>query len=505
MTLKENINIYIFLVLSLILSLFLPINYLIHFTTDDAYFYIKTALNYANGKGSTFDEINLTNGYHPLWFYFLSVIFFIVNSFLKLSQDDLLRLVFIITAFINFFILVLLKQSLYKYQIYNQKKTFNTVVLFLIPFSLYYLIGYESNLLILLTVLYIKFIFDETSSSKKNLLLKCLLIVGIILTRIDYGLLISALLILYEFKYFNYKRAIVITSTIVITYLSYSLFNYLNYGLVSSISSLYKFSTDLSSNIRFFPLPLSNPIDFSLLSGIILIGVIYFFFVQKDKTQNRMIILLQNVYLLNLFYLFIHITINKQGLREWYYILPIFFALLLLGKIIEQFNIQKYFSFIGVLILIIYLTLFRSYYYNHDSAVNFAKKVKAIVKENEKVFQIDYTGLIGFFSERKIVNGDGLINSFQYYNIIKNGNLKEYLKKMNFDYLAFYSFEPQNEEFINYNFHLFKPYLFSFNTNSILLKERFVYGGLFRKKYGYFYLVSIKDVFNNERNTFKSY
>lgn len=37
------------------------------FTRDDAYYYFKIAQNISEGKGSTFDGINLTNGYHPLW------------------------------------------------------------------------------------------------------------------------------------------------------------------------------------------------------------------------------------------------------------------------------------------------------------------------------------------------------------------------------------------------------------------------------------------------------
>ena len=37
------------------------------FTRDDAYYYFKVAQNISEGHGSTFDGINKTNGYHPLW------------------------------------------------------------------------------------------------------------------------------------------------------------------------------------------------------------------------------------------------------------------------------------------------------------------------------------------------------------------------------------------------------------------------------------------------------
>ena len=37
------------------------------FTRDDAYYYFKVAQNITEGRGITFDGINPTNGYHPLW------------------------------------------------------------------------------------------------------------------------------------------------------------------------------------------------------------------------------------------------------------------------------------------------------------------------------------------------------------------------------------------------------------------------------------------------------
>jgi hypothetical protein len=37
------------------------------YTRDDAYYYFKVAQNISEGHGSTFDGINKTNGYHPLW------------------------------------------------------------------------------------------------------------------------------------------------------------------------------------------------------------------------------------------------------------------------------------------------------------------------------------------------------------------------------------------------------------------------------------------------------
>jgi hypothetical protein len=45
------------------------------FTRDDAFYYYKVAQNITEGYGSTFDGINPTNGYHPLWLAICTPIF----------------------------------------------------------------------------------------------------------------------------------------------------------------------------------------------------------------------------------------------------------------------------------------------------------------------------------------------------------------------------------------------------------------------------------------------
>lgn len=48
---------------------------LTNFVPDDAFYYFKIAQNVLSGNGSTFDGMNFTNGYHPLWLVLLLPIF----------------------------------------------------------------------------------------------------------------------------------------------------------------------------------------------------------------------------------------------------------------------------------------------------------------------------------------------------------------------------------------------------------------------------------------------
>jgi hypothetical protein len=67
------------------------------FTRDDAYYYFKVAQNITEGKGSTFDGINPTNGYHPLWMVICIPIFFLARYDLILP----LRVLIMVMAALN--------------------------------------------------------------------------------------------------------------------------------------------------------------------------------------------------------------------------------------------------------------------------------------------------------------------------------------------------------------------------------------------------------------------
>ena len=69
----------------------------IWFQRDDAYYYFKVAQNISQGLGSTFDGINLTNGYHPLWMLICIPIFALARFDLILP----LRILLMVTAGFN--------------------------------------------------------------------------------------------------------------------------------------------------------------------------------------------------------------------------------------------------------------------------------------------------------------------------------------------------------------------------------------------------------------------
>lgn len=57
-----------------------PLDFLItNLLPDDAFYYFEIARNIANGSGSTFDGVNATNGYHPLWLLLLVPVYSLMS------------------------------------------------------------------------------------------------------------------------------------------------------------------------------------------------------------------------------------------------------------------------------------------------------------------------------------------------------------------------------------------------------------------------------------------
>lgn len=67
------------------------------FSNDDAFYYFKVAQNVAAGLGSTFDGVNLSNGYHPLWMLVLVPVYWIAGDNNVLG----LRLIVILSGLIS--------------------------------------------------------------------------------------------------------------------------------------------------------------------------------------------------------------------------------------------------------------------------------------------------------------------------------------------------------------------------------------------------------------------
>ena len=82
------------------------------FSRDDAYYYFKVAQNIVAGHGSTFDGINPTNGYHPLWLVICIPIFALAQFDLVLPLRILLVVMAALSAVTSILLFRLLRKAI---------------------------------------------------------------------------------------------------------------------------------------------------------------------------------------------------------------------------------------------------------------------------------------------------------------------------------------------------------------------------------------------------------
>ncbi len=81
------------------------------YSNDDAFYYYKVAQNVLGGHGFTFDQVNLSNGFHPLWMVVCLGVFWLSRYNLLLP----LRVLILVSGLLNGLTGVILFRVLKKY------------------------------------------------------------------------------------------------------------------------------------------------------------------------------------------------------------------------------------------------------------------------------------------------------------------------------------------------------------------------------------------------------
>jgi hypothetical protein len=116
---KRKLLIFIFFLLLNFLPQFFviisrPDNLMNWFLTDDAFYYFKTAQNIAEGNGITFDGINPTNGFHPLWMIVCVPIFALARINLFLPLRIVVAVQILLNATSGFFLYEMVSEKISK-------------------------------------------------------------------------------------------------------------------------------------------------------------------------------------------------------------------------------------------------------------------------------------------------------------------------------------------------------------------------------------------------------
>lgn len=443
----------LFIIFAFAFSFFSSIEFLLNFSNDDSFFYIKTAYNFSQGFGSTFDKVDMTNGYHPLWFLILSAYYFILNLFGSLSPETIFRFTVMLILFIDFVTLTVL------YYFFKNSYPDGFKKYFILSIPLYLLLtgirdfGMETHALCLLVSLYLYFKSAEPAENRSVINVinaKCILLSLIFLARTDYLFTVIPVLIFAD--YFTTdavrRKKFLITSIkfLVITCLIYFTVNIIFFGSAMPVTAKIKSTfpeTIFFHNIGKLLEPGAVTNQFAKTAFTFLMIIVFLILFRIPGIRNKLT--KTDYFLLGLCcaaaaYLLLNILFNKHALKEWYVSFPAFVSSLLMIRMILLFPGTYYVSLISftlIFLFIFYITRIKNPKWN--SAYYYAKKLKEITLPDDRIYMIDLTGITGFFSERNIINGDGLINSNDYLEYLSSGNLRLYFKEKNVKYYSTYS------------------------------------------------------------------
>lgn len=463
---KSKFVVLIFAVIQLAAQvglLFREVEYIVAtLTIDDSYYYFQTAWNLKQFGFPTFDGLNPTNGVQLLWFWLLALIAWFVPTkllFLKIS----LATGFLLNAFCHF-------------SIWRIAKAIERPPLAIWMSGLWFLLnvgsvaywrGLENSLhaaifwaAIWQVVVYLK---SVERGSRSSLWGVTLLLILNAWARIDAAVF-SAILYIYCIvatpPQLRNNKEMAGTGLLALggAILQLALFKWMG-GSYLPVSALVK-GTGWKPGFGLFRplLQLGLPPGLPEVSGVF--GLLLFFLVRlitdlKDETERSWFNLWQVLLLGNIVHL---IILAPGGIPYWYRTPEYVFWVITIATIalmIQRFFAQTRFKAVSkilplastLLVLIFGGVIYAEYFSLFYSKLYSARYSVAIWMsqnlDDDTICASWNAGQLGFFSQRRVINLDGLINSAEYYRTVLNGNmpLTEYLYNNQVDCIVDYTDE----------------------------------------------------------------
>jgi len=384
---------------------------------DDGFFYAEIARNIATLGVSTFDGLHETSGYHLLWMGVMASTSWVLQ--LVSSQAE-----FLLWGYLSLSLFVI---SVYTILFFNSLEARILVWVLSLMCSLLM----EVNLLVFLILPVYQVLFDRVQNGASVPLWLYGLIALIPLVRIDATIMLAVpicyLLITDRRIGFGCGIALLFGLAAQLVLMK------LVFGHMFSVSSTLK-ATDMEgsrlvSNLlhRGADYTLRNLLAFGLLALAFGLAVI-----RKHWLAVALVISVAGFYAA-------HLIFNHQ--RHWYFLpvyLPAFYLVVKLWPVSGWwFRIFRPGALLAALILGMGFGL--GYQLTHIPArINslvFVKQANAMLDQSDVVFQVDGSGWTGFFLDAHLVNGDGLVNSYEYANRLVDGDLAGYLDEIGADYV----------------------------------------------------------------------
>src|SRR3989338_8610 len=440
---------------------------------DDSFYYFKVAQNIANTGNCSIDTLNKTNGFHPLWLLMLIPIF----KFSLYNLMSYLKIIVVIQSIIYLFCLFLIYRIISNWL--EWRAGLFAIIIFIYPlYSRLMLNGLESGIQIFFTTLtiYLILTFRLFEEGREKSLFLGMLFGILMLARLDAIFLIISfcfLMILKLFisdnslsnsKLFFYQVAYTNIVAILIT-LPYFTWNYLSFGHLMPISGYV--TTDISfKSIINLPDAIINftkmidkfiPITTSLILSLFYI-FLYIYMKENVRLSNKFTKYFRFIEVMvwlgtGAISHIVYTLLFDKTKGYWHFsihFIVILFGLPFLFNLFITYNeknrILRGISFV-ILIFMVLFVVNKNLKFKQGWKFG-ANSYKAAIwardnMEKNAIFGMRDSGIFSFFSQRRVVNLDGVINNYEYQEYLSSGKFSEYVTKNNISYIVSCYFEKK--------------------------------------------------------------
>lgn len=393
---------------------------------DDFYYYLIPVKNFLKYGFPTFDTLNITNGFQPLWF----LIILLINFFFE--NDLLINLTVIILIFLFSFLTFCNFNKFLKTENFS-----NLEALFISSFISYLTLFFSRNGMEISCAIF--FLSFSLIFYKKNNLLFSFFSFLSIMSRLDI-IFIFFLLGLNQFNQNQNKfefllKFLPFPLLLIFFYLIINIY-FFGYpfpesGLAKSLYIEFKFNLETFSFIE------KKSLGFIFIKLLFFINIIGFFFIFSKKSN-----FFTKLFLISAIIFFIQNSLRSPWpLWNWhFYYLAIStpFIVIDITKTLTKITFYKNINFILNLFFVFTFTFlfFRDLNMNNDLLINLSKGIsKYYSTKNSKIFAIgDMGGKISYLLDKPVIQLEGLVSGRKMIrNINDEKNLCTVLRENSVD------------------------------------------------------------------------
>jgi hypothetical protein len=446
----RNLTTLLFAATAAGLALLLTVKQLTFFVSDDAYYYLQVARNITHGAGSSFDGMNPTNGYHPLWMLCLLPVYWLWGGAPELALRITLLLQGLIVA-----ATLWLAWDVYRQNRQNAVSIIVAIAVVCTLFSPMQMMfnGLETDLVILMIVAIVradsKRPFLEGEQAKSRQAIFGLLLGLLVLARLDEAFLLVGIALWslirrqplaygarIRFLCRSYWLTVLVFGAVVSPYF---LWNFAEFGHLTPISGTLKATFPHPTFRGQLLLDYAPYVALTLVAGLALIPMLGN---TEEAPPRPSVDLLTGLWIGCLLQVLWAACFTSWGTFQWHFAAHVPTICLILsfqaGRLTRNATIPWVSATaVGAAALVTVFNVLA--YYNkgeyHDGASEAAIWASANTPP-DTVFALRDAGVFAYFSGRPTINLDGLINSYEYQNYVREGRLMEFLRERGVKFIA---------------------------------------------------------------------